>query len=219
MSTGNMSALPSASDWCESMSAVAEFLKNHGGLFKCDRMNAGISKKQCDINRHSQPAGPNRMAIKACLSCEGCPGLSEEITELKEAPVAKMCSVKGCDHSVHARGMCWKHERSELGVNPANGMPVKPKTTMAPLAAVGDQDSKQVFSPVTEGKRTITATDVKALSGASRHATDSAMACEIDALFTAKRTEWLADLVGATSERSRAKMFLAMADVLEGLVY
>lgn len=181
---------------------IAEFLKKQS-VFSCERMNASISKKQCDINRYGQAAGPNRMAIKACLSCEGCPGLGQQITELKEAPVAqKICSVDGCGKSVHARGMCWGHERSVLGVNPATGMPLKavvPQSVPAPPVASVKAARKIVLADPIPNIEELGCTDF------------------IDALDQAwieKRKQMLLALVGADYRR-QLRLQLDMLDALD----
>lgn len=45
------------------------------------------------------------------------------------------------------------------------------------------------------------------------------MAAEIDALVAFKLAEWFDDLAGATTERSRSRLFVSMCDALEGLGY
>lgn len=222
------------------MSAVEEFLKNQP-LFKCERMNATISQVQCDINRNGRPAGPNRMAITACLSCEGCPGLGE-VSDSKEDVVTKSyvytCKVKGCDKRVQRDGMCYRHLKA-AGINPAGGLPLASKVKAVPVVK---QAAKQMEETDAGQIALSTICDVCGVvpcdcsedaeevgvfvdgrlvrfGEPSPEPSGSAMARELDLLFSVKRTEWLLDLAGATTERSRAKMFLGMADSLEGLAY
>jgi hypothetical protein len=98
--------------------------------------------------------------------------------------------------------MCWKHERSELGIDPSTGKPLKDKS---PLKRGRKAGVKMTPHKVAKPNATPAATDD--------------MAREIDALFAKKRTEWLEDLAGATSIVSKAKMFTGMVIHLEGMAY
>jgi uncharacterized membrane protein len=60
---------------------------------------------------------------------------------------------------------------------------------------------------------------VLAAAPAAAEVAMSDMGAEIDALFQAKRLEWLEDLAGTTPLRSRAKHFLSMCSAIEGLGY
>jgi hypothetical protein len=196
------------------MNAVAEFMKNQGGLFRCDRMNANISKKQCDINRPGQPAGPNRMAIKACLSCEGCPGLGETITELKEAPVAqKICSVKGYTKlSQHNKdGMCSAHYSAQKqAVVPSADKQEVVKATGVPIITDASNSAVRGTSPTDAARHCL-----KEMNAVG----EQQCADFIDALDQAwrdKRSQMLLALVGMGYRRS-LRLQLDMLDAIEQL--
>ena len=178
------------------MTEVEQFL-HKSPLYRCERLGASITKRQCDANK----------STGRIFACEGCGGLGESVKiDLGEDVVEKICDMPGCHTKVHSRGKCWKHVKSALGIDPQTGHPLEAKHQAAkPIAAVKEAKVTgmiRVADPLPD------ATPM-----------DSAMAREIDALFAAKRAEWLFDLQGATSERSRAKMFLAMTDSLEGMAY
>lgn len=236
-----LSSLPTAGDRGKVVTEVEAFLQK-SPLFRCERLAASITKKQCAANRTREEN--QSKDICAVHSCKGCPGLGDEVAELKELSMAKVCSVEGCGLTAHARGMCWKHERSVLGINPATGKPLVAKINAAPLKVVKPPKEKaakiyetamasscnecgvvpcECFEDTTEVGAVVDGVlirfDTPPPAFPPPSVKDSAMAYEIDALFASKRSEWLDDLAGATTERSRAKMFLAMADALEGLGY
>lgn len=58
-------------------------------LYTCRPMNARISIRQCEINRHGISHAPGRVRRPPCLSCIGCPGL-----DLHPVPVAAATSAR-----------------------------------------------------------------------------------------------------------------------------
>lgn len=121
-------------------------------LFECERLSAKISRAQCEVNRLRVDNG--RIDVLAISACKGCPGLGAAVNiEAKEGFVLdKICSVKGCGKKVHARGMCWRHERSVLGVDPATGHPLKMQNVLisADAEKVIDQVEKAAKVQVKE---------------------------------------------------------------------
>jgi hypothetical protein len=80
-------------------------------LFRCDRLSASISRKQCEINRKGKPQSPRSPEIKVCFACEGCPGLGSEITVDPEEIMASRCKIDNCTKlAQHGKnGMCCTH--------------------------------------------------------------------------------------------------------------
>lgn len=105
-------------------------------LFRCERMNANISRRQCEINRK----GVKTYGIEkpACFSCTGCPGLgaavvkneTREVTvmenkteELKPKKVKRAyCKHPGCRKYPIRNGLCTAHLR-KAGLDPKTGKP------------------------------------------------------------------------------------------------
>lgn len=165
-------------------------------LRECARLNARITERACEINRKSGRV----------LSCEGCPGLGVSSFMSEEDLVSKKkCSVKGCTTDAHARGMCWKHERSELGVEPRSGKPLS--------------HDKVVAEAVKAVENTATIPPAPKPQSNPAEVVLCDMGLEIRALFEAKCQEWLGDLQHATGIRQTAQRFLAMCDALDGLGY
>jgi hypothetical protein len=111
--------------------------------------------------------------------------------------------------------MCWAHERSELGIDPGTGkklVVVAPAAKLKTAAVVGDE----VFAHIEKAAKVQVKEVVEPVAPAL---VMTEMDMELDQLFKAKRAAWLSDLAGATTIRSRARMFLAMSDSLEGMVY
>jgi hypothetical protein len=158
-----------------------------------------------------------------------------------ESMAKKICSVDGCESVVHARGMCWKHEREILGIDPSTGKslavaaalpgvkPAKPRCSVAGC-------TKQIQQAgMCKRHRTLALLDagVDPVDKIIEHVVKAAkiqveevieaptagIVPEMNALFQAKLNEWLEDLAGATTERSRARMFVAMTDAVEMLGY
>ena len=210
-------------------------------LKECSRLRANITARQCEINRKGLAYIPNKQtAVAPCFVCNDCPGLGVTVQEIKEetALEKKICSVNGCDSFVHARGMCWKHEKSELGINPNTGKPLDKKVlkvVKADAKVAAPKPATPATPPPVEETicqtcgvfpcccHIISAPDVAdQLAKApieSSEVTLSDMGLEIDQLFSTKRQEWLFDLQGATTVRSRAKLFLRMCEQLEGMAY
>lgn len=119
--------------------------------------------------------------------------------------MAKRCVVPGCEKIAHRMGHCWTHEKSVLGIDPATGKPLsadKVAKVRAKVVPAVDVNPPRPAVAVTDQELNV-----------------SVISAEIDALFASKRAQWMDDLSGATTLRSRAKMFLAMADAIEGMVY
>jgi hypothetical protein len=202
-------------------------------LFRCHRLDASISKRTCEINRaRKTDIYKDVYSVKAC---EGCSGLGGPVTIDLEATVAKkICSVDGCSSVIHARGMCWKHERSVLGVDPNTGKPIskagaikitkKATKKPAPHPVPAPKVVKEIPSCPECGVIPCACFDEM---GSVSSVTDRAplnfggvaQVEELNAMIESKRLEWIADLYGCTTERSRAKVFLAMVGSIEGLVY
>lgn len=104
-------------------------------LFKCEPLRARISAAQCDVNRR-----------RGTFACDKCPGLGAgSVIDPEEVAVkSKICSVEGCSTVVHARGMCWKHERSELGIDPNTGKPLTVKAKPVKSAVKSGRPGKVV---------------------------------------------------------------------------
>lgn len=84
-------------------------------LYRCDRLNASISERQCGLNRLS------------CFSCQGCPGLGEPVT-IEGGVMASVlgdcaiCGRKGL--MTVSPGKCGRcFDRIKKGKDPVTGQP------------------------------------------------------------------------------------------------
>lgn len=88
-------------------------------LFLCERMNARISRRQCDVNRlgkKGERGNPRSHDVAPCLSCAGCPGLGAATTiDVEEMAMSSKCKVKGCIKLAQHKkdGMCGVHFREK----------------------------------------------------------------------------------------------------------
>jgi hypothetical protein len=90
------------------MSAIEEFLKKQQ-LFRCDRLDASITKRQCQANR----TRPDNQAkdIPEIHSCKKCPGLGAEVKIMVEDGMGKprLCKNTDCNKQAQKDGLCKAH--------------------------------------------------------------------------------------------------------------
>ena len=189
-------------------------------LFRCDRLNANLTELACKKNRIRKDDFSN--GIWACRTCIGCPGLGEEIKiNMEDVMAKKICTHPGCKNQLHARGYCWSHERSILGVDPATGKPIdkigdissnnKPLMRSTPTQgekqAVIDKPAKA--KPVTVNTSSNSGFKIHELSSADKefvvHTTEAALHPPINTeiihqaihdAFIEKSRTWINDLSG-----------------------
>lgn len=101
-------------------------------LFRCDRLHASITERQCRTNRDQDRA-----------NCWGCPGLGESI-EFKEDVVAKgTCNIcNRSDLELPSKGQCGRcYDRIKKGKDPLTGKLLKgEKPAPHPLHIKGMED-------------------------------------------------------------------------------
>lgn len=133
-----------------------------------------------------------------------------------------MCNHKGCDKKNFVKGFCATHatehghgellqKRYDAQKLRVAAKKIQPAATAVKAVAVARVDKPTEKAPQLQAKEVV-ASDASAL-------VMSDMGLELDRMFREKRAEWLFDLANATTIRSSAKMFLAMADTLDRLVY
>jgi hypothetical protein len=173
-------------------------------LYECARMHARISMAACKTNR-----------AQDMVSCMGCKGLGTASTiNLEDSRMGvSLCNIKGCNKAQVMKGFCTGHAREE---GHGELIDAHYKKVNAAIKAKKQANVKELIdaahTPI--ATRSVAAPMITAVE---LILTDISM--ELDELFLTKRNEWLEDLHGATTIRSRAQMFLSMADSLEGLVY
>lgn len=195
-------------------------------LMECSRMNVRISERQCGINRKGLPGGPGKPALAPCLSCEGCPGLGvATVIEIEEVSMSvRQCSVHNCTSLVHARGMCWKHEKSELGINPKTGKPLAPKPVKAKTAVKAAKvapHADDIDSCDACGTYPCSCFDEGQDATANYERLQEVVEAEKVAACAAVQPAEvvLCDMGIELDKLFRAKRFLDMADAIEGLGY
>jgi len=138
-------------------------------LYVCERLNARISQRQCEINRNGTPASPGRQPKSPCLSCWGCPGLgatqpfdlaavnntsdtsvslNPEPVQQKERPMANKratCPVcKRKDVLMPSGQKCSRcYDRQSKGLDPVTGRPI---AAAAPVAKAVGVDTVELLS-------------------------------------------------------------------------
>lgn len=182
---------------CNPMTDLERFLQDNK-FFRCERLEASITQKQCEANRTRK----DNLAAStwACAPCVGCPGLGETvILDIKEGDIVekKICKMPGCTKFVHARGMCWAHERSVLGINPQTGLPVN---GAAPVK-VKAKAVPNVPAPVVSVDE-ITSLDYIAY---------------LRQILDDKLEAMISQLNSASNPRQRAEFYISMCDAAEGL--
>lgn len=90
------------------MDAIAQFLAKEP-LFRCERLDASITQKQCAANKNRQENLSKD--IWTCHPCKGCSGLTgEAIKSLEDLNMAHaVCIVKGCTKLAQKQGKCKAH--------------------------------------------------------------------------------------------------------------
>ena len=170
-------------------------------LFECARMHARISKAACKNNR--------ALDMVSCFGCKGL-GAATIINLEGKSMGGSVCNYKGCNKAQVVKGFCTGHARQE-----GFGQLVEDKYKERNAAYRSTRNNQTLQSqslPAVAEKTSapvVTTIELNILD----------LANELDLLFAAKRNEWLEDLQGATSIRSRARLFLGMADALEGMGY
>lgn len=99
------------------MTEVEKFLAKEP-LFRCDRLNASITKKQCAANRSRQENASKD--IWSVAPCKGCPGLGDAVViSMEVSDMSTRCKVEGCTKTSQKGrdGMCCTHFNE--GVTPA----------------------------------------------------------------------------------------------------
>jgi hypothetical protein len=138
------------------------------------------------------------------------------------------CSVAGCTKQIQLKGMCKRHitlSLSEASLDPVDKIIehvekaalVQVKEVLEEQKAPNNVEAyaEQIkhnlnYCPVCQCDPCRCSTDLQKIKG---------MAAEIDAIVAFKLADWFDDLSGATTERSRSKMFVSMCESLEGLAY
>ncbi len=173
-------------------------------LFRCERMSATISRKQCDINRKGRAAGPRVPLIVPCFACAGCPGLGVAITiEPEEVIMASICKILGCGKQAqHGKdGMCRRHfteSRAAVVADPRQGRVVPYSLESGGIKPDGVEDSCQ--------------------QGVVTFGTDLVVLMALRDAWSEKERKWLADLSGLRPGQTLARAVL-MVNALEGLGY
>jgi hypothetical protein len=198
------------------VSQYDEFSKKQK-LFRCDRLDASISAPTCSTNRRSGNI----------FACTGCPGLGAvvDIKVVEVVPMGKrVCSVFNCTKTVHAHGMCWAHERSELGINPATGLKLPapawaepfvatvPET--APVEVIDESDWKQQVMIVADDFGKVTNGDGDLVE----FGTDAVVVLALREAWQAKERDWLVELSGMKPGATIARA-VQMVSAVEGLRY
>lgn len=115
-------------------------------LFRCERLSANISRRQCEVNRQRIGSSQFRTG-DPIFACEGCPGLGLDAVSLDtEAVTMAKCKVPGCEKFVTKDGYCWGHCKSVLGINPKTG---KPLAVLSPSPALAVADPTTIDPRVT----------------------------------------------------------------------
>lgn len=158
-------------------------------LFRCERMQANISLRQCEINRKGKLTGPGKAPIKPCFACEGCPGLGEITNINTEEIMAKFCKTPECSKQVTRMGLCWGCLK-KAGINPQTGDPLP---VPAPVA-----------DPVSDGAVDLQPPPADSFPGTVTNADDQQVPFGVDAViylalreaWQEKEREWLCELSG-----------------------
>lgn len=99
-------------------------------------MKKPIDVPVCNLSARIVPGDGRcrQYRFSGSASCHGCEAVMQQAQNIETREVGPMrvtgCSVEGCKSVVHARGMCWKHERSEMGIDPRTGKPLDGKAVL-----------------------------------------------------------------------------------------
>jgi hypothetical protein len=180
-------------------------------------MERGFLEKRADNDKPEEQEMASMCNVAGCdklaqhgkdgLCCKHFTASKKTLKPLPVKPVAKKrgCKVDHCTKQAQIEGLCKRHYGiavAEAG-NPSAGVTVIPVVAEAP-AAVNPSSAPVI-----------------ALTPAQEVADEEidCMAIELSVLQQRKRDEWLEDLRGATTLRSRSKLFLAMCEATEAMVY
>lgn len=195
-------------------------------LFRCERMHANITQRQCDINRNGVKANP-RQDVKErppCFSCDGCPGLGKPAAikiEQEEMTMGAPCKEKGCNKSQVMGGFRTTHARRD----PVLSKKIDDKNARArktpDAAPAAKQEIEKRGAPAQKPLPKNFGKVENADGKTELFGVDLSMVSVMDILddaWKAKRAEWLCDLSGVPAGQA-LKYSVKMLDAVEALGY
>lgn len=179
---------------------VEAFLEKNR-LFRCERLAASITKRQCELNRRRKE---NYAAgIYEVASCKGCSGLGSVVDIVMEVSVMSrgLCSIVGCEKLAQTgkNGMCKAH---------FSGSKPRPSRLVA-VDIVPDAVPVTLPAPVAG----------VAVAPSVQEITNIDYIAYLRQLLDEKLEEWVTDLNSASTPKDRARRYLDMCSAAEGLGY